>query len=347
MPSWRERLTGRLNEHVITSTALRGNRLGDPNERPLWVYTPPGYDQGDRNYPVIYVIQGYCGTISMWSNRTAFRPTFPESIDDLFSHEDVSPALVVYVDAWTSYGGSQYLDSPAIGNYHTYLCDDIVNWVDGNYRTLPHRDSRAITGKSSGGYGSIVTAMLRPELFGSFATHAGDALFDTTYATMFPPLARRLRDEFHGSYDSFLDYFRTCETPLVHPLDELLIEVYGYSAAYSSEDDGTVHVPFDPSTGRLVPEIWERWLRWDPVRLAELSGEALRSMNAIWIDAGRHDEFYLDLGASAFHRALLEVGVRPENVNFELFNGAHGGIEYRYPRAIRWLTQRLVVEDQQ
>ncbi|MGP4027464.1 alpha/beta hydrolase [Actinomadura sp. 3N407] len=346
MPPWSEDLEGDLREHVITSEALLGNPLGDPHERPLWVYTPPGYGTHTR-YPTIYVIQGYCGTIAMWRNRTPFRRTLPELIDALFARDDVAPALVVYVDAWTGYGGSQYLDSAAIGDYHTYLCEEIVTWVDGHYPTIAHRDSRAITGKSSGGYGSMVTAMLRPDLFGGFATHAGDALFDTSYASVFPQLTRRLRDEFGGSYEAFLEYFRNCEVPLLHRLDELLIEVYGYSAAYSSDPDGTVHVPFDSSTGRLIPEIWERWLAWDPVRMAAERAEALRSMRAIWIDAGRHDEYYLDHAAAAFHQAVTDVGVSPQRVYFELFDGTHGGIEYRYPQAIEYLTHHLVTENPQ
>ncbi|SPT63622.1 hypothetical protein K8Z49_46960 [Actinomadura madurae] len=73
---------------------------------------------------------GYCGTVSMWRNRTPFRRKFPELVDALFAREDAAPALVVYVDARTSHGGSQYLDSPAIGDYHTYLCEDVVAWVD-------------------------------------------------------------------------------------------------------------------------------------------------------------------------------------------------------------------------
>jgi hypothetical protein len=344
MPPWTEDLEGDLHEHVITSEALRGNPLGDPHERPLWVYTPPGY--GSRAaYPTIYVIQGYCGTISMWRNRTPFRRTFPELVDALFARGDVAPALVVYVDAWTSYGGSQYLDSPAIGDYHTYLCDDVVAWVDEHYPTAAHRDGRAITGKSSGGYGSMVTAMLRPDLFGAFATHAGDALFEASYASSFPLLARRLRDDFGGSYDGFLRYFRDAEVPLLHELDELLIETYGYSAAYSADADGTVHVPFDPATGALVPDVWERWLAWDPVRMAADRAEALRSMRAIWIDAGRHDEYYLDHGASAFHQALKDVDVPGDRIHFELFEGTHARIEYRYPLAIEWLTGRLTREN--
>ena len=44
MQPWSRELTGGLDELEIESEALRGNALGDPNVRPLWVYTPPGYD---------------------------------------------------------------------------------------------------------------------------------------------------------------------------------------------------------------------------------------------------------------------------------------------------------------
>ncbi len=122
------------------------------------------------------------GQLDMWRNRSAFRPNVPELVDALFSGADSPPpAIVVFVDCWTSYGGSQFLDSPGTGRYHTYLCDEVVPWVDATYRTLADRDHRGITGKSSGGYGAMITPMLRPDLFGGLATHAGDALFEICY----------------------------------------------------------------------------------------------------------------------------------------------------------------------
>ena len=66
---WRPTFAGRVDERVITSKALTGNPLGDPAERPLLVYVPPGYDNGNRRYPSVYVIQGYTGQAVMWGNR--------------------------------------------------------------------------------------------------------------------------------------------------------------------------------------------------------------------------------------------------------------------------------------
>ena len=341
MLPWSADLAGRFDQQMFDSTLLRGNPLGDPHERPVLVYLPPGYDESDWRYPAIYVAQGYTGHLAMWFNRTPFRQPYPELLDALFASGEVPPAIVVFVDAWTRFGGSQYLDSPGTGRYHSYLCDEIVPWVDARYRTIADRDDRAITGKSSGGYAAMVTPLLRPDVFGALATHAGDALFGVCYQPEFPVRARELRDQYDGSYEKFFASFKS-RAGQTTGQDLHLLEMYGYSAAYSSEPDGTVLLPYD-ELGRLIPEVWERWLSRDPVAMVEQPqyAEALRSMRAVWIDAGRQDEYFLDLGATAFHRAALEVGVPEERLHFELFEGKHGGIEYRYPLAVEWLCRQL------
>ena len=121
MLPWSAEFAGRIDEHGISSELLRGNPFGDPHERPLWVYLPPGYDgEPDRHYPSVYVIQGYSGHLAMWRNRTAYRQPFPETADAMFARGEAPPAIVVYVDAWTKYGGSQFVDSPGTGRYHSY-----------------------------------------------------------------------------------------------------------------------------------------------------------------------------------------------------------------------------------
>jgi hypothetical protein len=342
MLPWSADLAGRLDAHTFVSDLLRGNPLDDPHERPLEVYVPPGYDDDpDRRYPSVYVIQGYTGHLAMWHNRSPWRRPFPELADELFARGDAPPVIVVYVDAWTAVGGSQFLDSPGTGRYQSYLCDEVVPWVDANYRTLADRDHRALTGKSSGGYGAMVVPMMRPEVFGALATHAGDALFEVCYRTGFPEVARHLRDNYDGSMESFLADFHS-RIPGTKDTDLDLIEMYGYAAAYSADDDGTVRLPFD-DTGAVIPELWERWLAVDPVLMAAKPeyAEALRSMKAIWIDAGSRDEWYLDFGAVAFRRAVEAAGVTDDRIYFELFDSKHGGIEYRYPLALAWLAERL------
>jgi hypothetical protein len=69
--------------------------------------------------------------------------------------------------------------------------------------------------------------------------------------------------------------------------------------------------------------------------------DGLRSMRAIYIDAGKKDQFYLDLGAEAFRRELQKAGVN--DYFFELFDATHMAIEYRYPLSLKYLAERLSV----
>lgn len=333
---WKRPLAGTLDERTITSEVLKGNPLGDPHERPLWVYTPPG--AGDDPLPVIYQIQGLTGQIEMWQNRDAFRPTFIETMDEMFATGDSPPAIVVFPDCWTSVGGSQFLDSPGTGRYMTYLCDEVVAFVDAEYPTRAGRDHRGVAGKSSGGYGAMVLPMLRPDVWGALATHAGDALFETCYLPEFREAARALRDNYDGSFERFWDDFRG-RIAFTKKTDFVLLNAWCMAACYSADPDGTVQIPFDPMTGELIDDVWQRWLTVDPVRMAPDHADTLRSLRAIYIDAGTRDEYYLDLGAEAFRRACIAAGA-PE-VHFELFDAGHGSISYRYHLAVRYLAARL------
>ena len=338
MEPWERPLRGRLDKLTIESEVLRGNVLGDPHERPVWVYRPPGYDESQR-YPSLYLIQGFTGQVDMWANRAAFRPNVLELVDELFAGGAAAPpCVVVFVDAWTSLGGSQFVDSPGTGRYHTYLCDEVVPFIDERYATLPEAAHRGIAGKSSGGYGAMITPMLRPDVFGGLATHAGDALFELCYVNDFADTARVLRDHYDGSIDKFFTDFRS-RPAMSKSYDGDVLNAYAMAACYSAEEDGSVTLPFDTATGQLVDDVWQRWLAWDPVRMVPEHADALRGMKAIYIDAGTRDEWYLDLGAEGFRRALADIGVT--DVFFELFDAGHMAIEYRYPIALRYLAERL------
>ena len=319
------RLTGRWQELLFASEALRDNPLSDAAERPVYVWTPEGVGP----YPVVYLLQGFTGLAPAWFNVRPWQRSFPDEVDAL-----APSAIVVLVDAFTALGGSQFLDSPAIGRYHTYLCDELVPWIDGQFPT----GRRALQGHSSGGYGAMVTAMLRSDLFSGFATHAGDALFEAGYLREFPDVARALRDSYEGSYERFWEDFRSGRPAFAKRSDHTLVNVFAMAAAYSGGE-----LPFDIETGELREDVWKRWLAWDPVRMAREPGcaEALRGMEAIWIDAGRSDEFFLDLGATAFRRAVEAAGVSGDALHFELHDGGHFGSHWRLPLGLSFLAERL------
>ena len=337
---WERPLAGTLDRLVVESELLADNPLGDPTRRPLWVYRPPGIERDHpRPLPAVYVIQGYTGQVDRWANREPFELNYVERLDAMFAGGECPDALVVLVDAWTSYGGSQFLDSTSTGPYQSYLCDEVIPFIDSAYPTVPEAAGRGIAGKSSGGYGAMVLPMMRPGLFGALATHAGDALFEHCYSARFGAIAQALRDRFESSYDVLFRELGAADPFSWKRFGEPL-EMYGYAACYSPDPDapGKALLPFELETGRIIDAVWERWLALDPVRMAPAHGEALSGMRRILIEAGRSDEYFLDLGAGAFSGELTKLGVEH---SFELFDGGHGGMTYRYAPAIRELALAL------
>jgi hypothetical protein len=335
---WERPLSGALDRLVVQSELLAGNPLGDPARRPLYVYRSPGV-RDTAAVPAIYVIQGFTGQLDMWLARATLEPTMIERLDAMFAAGECPDAVVVFVDAWTSRGGSQFINSASTGPYMNYLCDEVVPFVDQRYPTLADREHRGLAGKSSGGYGAMIVPMQRPDVFGGLASHAGDALFECCYLRDFATVARELRDSFDGSYDVFQEQLADADHFDWGRFGKPF-EIYGYACAYSPDParPGEALLPFEISTGRLVDDVWAQWLANDPVRIAPRHAEALRSMRRIYLDAGKSDEWFLDLGAQAFAQELATLGVEH---TLELFDGKHGGISYRYPGAIRELVIAL------
>jgi S-formylglutathione hydrolase FrmB len=309
--------------HTLDSVALHGNRLGDSHVRDLWVWAPA---DRSRRYPTVYVLHAHMRSALSWFNVEPFERSYPEDIDAL-----APAAIVVLVDGWTSVGGSQWIDSAGIGAYGTHLCDEVVPFVDEHY---PTSGARGLQGKSSGGYGAIVNALARPDLFSAVAAHAPMALFEVTVARDFAAGARELRDRFDGSLDAFWSSL----TGLHTGGDALLVELGSAALAFG---DGTL--PFDPATAELMPDAWAEWLEHDPVRLAASSAESMAELRGVWLDAGRSDEYFLDLGAVALRRALLAAGLPEERLHFELVDGGHRGMSGRYPLSLAFLVERLSI----
>ena len=302
-------LAGRLDEHVIDSGALAGNPLGDPARRPLLVYVPPGYDdEPDRRYPSVYVLHGFTGHLAMWRNRSPFRQPFVETADAAVASGACPPVIVVYVDAWTALGGSQFVDSPGTGRYHTYLCEDVVGWVDARYRTLDDPGTGAWPASRA-----AATAPWSPPCGGPTCSAASPPMPATPCSRRATSLVPRRGPGPAGRVPGLLRaVLGRLPVPgaAVAESDGELVEIWAYAAAFSASEDGTVRLPFDTATAALVPEVWERWLAVDPVRVAAERRAAAAGLRAVWIDAGNHDEYFLDLGATAFRARCWPPGCR-------------------------------------
>ena len=106
------------------------------------------------------------------------------------------------------------------------------------------------------------------------------------------------------------------------------------SACYSP--NGTdFDLPFDTLTGEIKQEIWEKWLAHDPVRMVEKYAENLKSLKLLFIDAGKRDEFFLDVGARILCEKLKEHNVPHFH---EEFDDGHFNISYRQNRSLELIS---------
>ncbi|MBI3828283.1 MAG: esterase [Planctomycetes bacterium] len=327
--------SGRIDWRTFESPALRGNALGDPHVRRLPVYLPPGYDQGAQRYPVAYVLAGYTGTGAMQLNEACWDENLQQRMDRLIAQGKVRPMILVLPDCMTRYGGSQYIDSSATGNYAASLLE-LVAFVDANFRTVANREHRAILGKSSGGYGATISAMRHPELFGLVADHSGDKYFELCYKPDFPKFLRACA--------RFKDLAKILKDPAAirpRPGDFFdFMNIAAMSACYAPNPQAPLgfDLPVDPFTGELNEEVWQRWLAHDPVYLLDRHAGALRSLRLYFLDCGTRDEFNLHYGCRIFSKRLKELKI-PHR--YEEFEDGHRSIGYRYDASLQALSEAM------
>ena len=332
---------GRVVQARFESRQLRGNPLGDPGDRDVFVYLPPGYDlEGNRRtrYPTVFVLSGFTGRGGMLLNATGWGEPLDRRLDRLIAAGRMKPAIVVLPDCFTRFGGSQYLDSSATGRYESHVVRELVPWVDAEFRTRPHGKHRAVMGKSSGGYGALVLGMRHPDVFGVVASHSGDAYFEYCYLPDFPHFVDQVRQ--HGSVRGFVQAFEAAPKK-THALVKAM-NVFAMAACYSPnprcKESFGVDLPFDLETGELRLAVWKRWLRWDPVRMAPRYARQLRKLRLLFVDCGLKDEFQLQWGARILSEKLAKLGVR--HVHQE-FDDGHMDISYRYDVSFPILSRHL------
>jgi S-formylglutathione hydrolase FrmB len=328
--------SGTVIIETITSDALRGNPLGDPFVRRVPVYLPPGYESSHARYPVVFVLTGFTGRGTMLLNDAAWDETLPQRMDRLIAAGTVRPMILVMPDCFTRIGGSQYINSSAVGRYEDHVTQELVAYVDQNYRTMADRDHRAVVGKSSGGYGSVILAMRHPDVFGLMASHSGDMYFELCYKPDIIGALRALPKL--GGLDKFWNAI-----PTIRPKDKNFhdaLNIIAMAACYSPNPAAPhgFDLPFDLETGELREEVWKRWLEWDPVRLIDKHIDALRSLRLIYLDAGLRDEFNLQYGARIFAARLKARGIPFVHAEFD---DGHMNIQYRYDVSLKAISDAI------
>ena len=154
----------------LRSSNIARNKAGTDPVRKMLIYLPPGYDESSsQRYPVIYFLPN----------------PFEDSYRFDFDHRDaqglfdraiadgvIKKFILVAVDMNTPLGSSWYVNSSAIGNWEDFMVQELVPYIDANFKTSSNRDSRGIAGIFIGGYGAIRFGMRHPDVFGAvYAMH--------------------------------------------------------------------------------------------------------------------------------------------------------------------------------
>jgi enterochelin esterase-like enzyme len=327
---------GSVQRLVLDSRRLGAGPLGDDPRRTILVHVPAGHD--GRGLPLLVDLVGFMSGGPSHANWRNFGENLPERLDRLFHEGRMAPCVVAMPDCFTRLGGNQCVNSAAMGPWMDVICDEVVPLVEGSF-ACGGAGRRGVFGKSSGGYGALVHAMLRPDVWSAAACHAGDMGFEWVYLPDMPATLRVLaKHDF--SPERFLAHVEAGAARKLDGRDTHALMILAMAATYDPDPSVFcgIRLPVTLDTCEIIPDRWANWLAWDPLTLAPKHLEALRSMKALFVDCGDRDQYNLVHGARRLHAILGRGGV-PHR--YEEFPDDHSGIDYRMDESLPALAAAL------
>ena len=169
--------------------------------RRMVVYTPAGYELSKGKYPVLYLLHGMGGDEEAWiaTGRAA------EIMDNLIASGKAEEMIVVMTNGCTQHvaapGYSEegmwrpYMSGSMDGSFEA-MFDDVVEWIDENYRTVRKAHSRAIAGLSMGGFHTMQISKTYPEMFDYVGLFSAAIFRGKEGVALYEDLEAKLRRQF-------------------------------------------------------------------------------------------------------------------------------------------------------
>ena len=321
--------TGTLERITVHGRALEGNLEGDTPDRPVVVYLPPSYARDTtRRYPVLYFLHGYTATAEAYVKSLAI----PDSIDRAVA-AGAREMIVVIPDAFTKYSGSMFSNSPTIGDWETFIAQDLTTFIDKRYRTIASRESRGLAGHSMGGYGTMRIGMKQPGSFAALYAMSSCCLMNDPAARGAGPGPRgdaAPRGAGAGRGDG-----RGAGAGRGGGMANALS---AQAAAWAPNTKTPPFFDLPTKDGEIQPLIAAKWIANSPLVMVDQYVPALTSMRAIALDVGNQDPF---VGTNTqLAESLTRLGVTQ---TFEVYDGDHGNrIRERFEsQVLRFFSQHL------
>jgi len=325
---------GTVTTLYVDSQAITNNVLGDPSRRRVDIYVPAGHDGTDL--PLLVDLIGFTGGGPAHTNWKSFGENAPERLDRLIGSGAMKPCVVAFPDCFTRLGGNQYINSAAMGNWADFLIEEMLPAVETEYN-CGGDGRRGCFGKSSGGYGAMVHALLYPDVWAGAACMSGDMGFELMFATDFAVALRALARH-DGSIKTFMDKLEANPKPSGDDIHVLM--ALAMCATYDPDPDAYlgIQLPVTTDTCELIPERWANFMKWDPLEMLDAHAEGLKKLKALWIECGDIDQYNLVYGARRMTKRLTEMGVSHE---YREFPDNHSSIDYRLDEVLPFLADRL------
>ena len=281
---------------LFHSPSLEDNLLNDSPDRVLSIYLPSGYDENtDLRYPVVYMLHGFTQDQNIWYGNGSVMPLDVKSIlDSLINRNAIAPMIIVSGNARNAYYGSFYTNSYVTGNWEDFIVNDLVAYIDSNYRTLAVCESRGIGGHSMGGYGTIKLAMKHPDIFGAAYSLSGACLV--------------FEDVILGTMKEWLIQAAGSSSLIGLPWQALTM--VAQAAAYSPDSTALPFYGQFPVTaeGVVIDSIWQKWLLNDPYTMIPIYRDSLLKLKALQLDCGTSDYLLYDANVH-FSQTLTDQGI--------------------------------------
>ena len=310
----------RVEALEIPGEKLRGNPLGDPMARHAAVLAPRG-SSPDEKLPMVYYLPGWGGSCEEYiaaGNGSAYARMVAELA------AQGMPLRIVVVDGRTRWGGSQFLNTPAMGNYADYVAEEVVRVVEKTFALAPGR--RLIAGHSSGGYGALMLAMQRHALFAGVVALSPDSDFERTHKGLVEqPAVRGVKAKEVAAW---------MPPSTAQPANGLVGLICGLCASYAPTGKPGQFAWLYDDRGQWQPAVWQRWLDADPLTAVRKNRDAFAPAQRVYLDGAEFDEFKANLGARAIYEALRD---RASPVTFYESPGHHSDrLAERFARGLAW-----------
>lgn len=137
--------------------------------RRAFVYTPAGYEKGKDKYPVLYLQHGWGEDETAWMNQGRANLI----MDNLIAEGKTKPFIIVNTYGMTNEVKFGKIREFKIEPFQTVLVDELIPYIDANFRTLANKDNRAMAGLSMGGMETKMITLNNPDVFSYYGLLSG------------------------------------------------------------------------------------------------------------------------------------------------------------------------------